>query len=78
MMRFMLLASIGAFVAIVGGCSKKEKATAAGATIGAVTGAGIGSLAGGGDGAVIGAVTGGIFGGLFGNATASDDAKAKS
>ena len=78
MMRFMLLASIGAFVAIVGGCSKKEKATAVGATVGAATGAGIGALAGGGDGAVIGAVTGGIFGGLFGNATAKDDTNAGS
>ena len=71
LMRFTFLASVMGLLAVVGGCTPKQKATATGAAVGAVAGAGLGGLAGG-EGALIGAVSGGLFGGLIGNASAQD------
>lgn len=72
MIRFAMLFSVVAALAVIGGCSKKGRNTAAGTVIGAAAGTGIGALAGG-NGPIIGAITGGMFGGIIGNASTNND-----
>jgi len=67
LVRLAMLVGIAGLLTMMGGCTKKEKATAVGTVIGAAAGAGIGAAVGNGAGAAIGGVSGGLLGGLIGN-----------
>lgn len=64
--KFLALAVACCSLALLTGCSKKEK-TISGALIGAGTGALVGSAIGNTGGGIAGAAIGGVAGGLIGN-----------
>ncbi|MEI7580667.1 MAG: glycine zipper domain-containing protein [bacterium] len=75
LLKLVVLAGAIGALTLVGGCStKKQKATAIGAGVGALAGAGVGGLIGKNvGGALLGAGIGGIGGALIGNASVDDE-----